>query len=138
MNMKQIDKSGSLVNNDFAAVEKYQSNQTFSKWIEASACMRPETIGYKAIKGCQQNIGEYASTCKCQTWWRDYWWQDLSADVKDAAKSIGFDESIWDNNSWPVIGKKLWTDMSKNEIDALLVLGYSERKWERHLKWSVD
>lgn len=134
---KQIDKSGSLVNNDFAAVEKYQSNQTFSKWIEASACMRPETIGYKAIKGCQQNIGEYASTCKCQTWWRDYWWQDLSTDVKDAAKSIGFDESIWDNNSWPVIGKKLWTDMSKNEIDALLVLGYSERKWERHLKSSV-
>lgn len=134
--LKQINKSGIFRESGIDAVDRYQSNPTFSKWIEASASMKPRTKSLREIQDCRHDIGEYFVTGRCHSY-DNYLWRDLPVDIKDAAESIGFDELNWDNDSWPMIGRKLWTDMSKNEIDALLVLGYSERKWGRHLKSTV-
>lgn len=88
------------------------------------------------------------------------WWEDLSSDEREAAMTLGWDESAWDSNyddkdwgdlpgavqkaaeslgfnsqswnygEWPAVQEKYWEQMSSDEQKALYVLGYYKYNWE--------
>jgi len=58
-------------------------------------------------------------------------WQGLPFNAKDAAKTLGFNQQIWDEEKvWPMVFGKHWNDTTEGERDALQTLGYFEKGWE--------
>lgn len=58
-------------------------------------------------------------------------WMGLPPYAKDAAKSVGFDQQLWDEGkALPEIFGKPWEDVSDDKKAALQTLGYFERSWK--------
>lgn len=56
-------------------------------------------------------------------------WVDLPIHVQNACKRLGFTQQMWDNGTWPAVGKKYWDNMTEAEHKALYTLGYSKSSW---------
>jgi len=62
--------------------------------------------------------------------YENYDFKDLPAEVKEAARFLGYTPLIWNNDGTIAIDNKDWNDLSKEEQNAAHVLGYSRDKWD--------
>jgi len=60
----------------------------------------------------------------------DYDWNELPENVRDAAKKLGYDKKMWDNDGKPPADDKDWEELTPEEQEAAKVLGYDEAKWD--------
>jgi hypothetical protein len=58
--------------------------------------------------------------------------QFISIDAKAAAKTLGYDQKIWDKDEDTVASEKDWKDLSSKEKEAAATLGYDEAVWNAH------
>jgi len=56
-------------------------------------------------------------------------WASLSKEAKNAAKILGYTQSIWDNDGSPPTEDKDWDELSSKGRAAAKTLGYTEKKW---------
>mmetsp|Transcript_18233 Transcript_18233/g.41998 ORF Transcript_18233/g.41998 Transcript_18233/m.41998 type:complete len:1052 (+) Transcript_18233:307-3462(+) len=56
-------------------------------------------------------------------------WANLSNEAKNAARILGYTQSIWDNNGSPPAEDKDWHELTPREQAAANTLGYTEKKW---------
>jgi len=60
----------------------------------------------------------------------DYDWNALPDDIKNAAKTLGYDEQIWDSDGKTPSDEKDWEELTAEQQAAAKVLGYDEEKWD--------
>eukprot|EP00558_Chaetoceros_sp_UNC1202_P003408 CAMPEP_0197246526 /NCGR_PEP_ID=MMETSP1429-20130617/15270_1 /TAXON_ID=49237 /ORGANISM="Chaetoceros sp., Strain UNC1202" /LENGTH=70 /DNA_ID=CAMNT_0042707201 /DNA_START=78 /DNA_END=290 /DNA_ORIENTATION=+ len=61
----------------------------------------------------------------------DYDWDELPADAKKAAKTLGYTKDLWDNDGTPEdIDDADWKELNKKQQDAATVLGYTKAAWD--------
>lgn len=60
----------------------------------------------------------------------DYSWNRLPARCKNAAKTLGHDQSTWDFDGWSHSEEKWWEDLTSSEREAALTLGWDESAWD--------
>ena len=58
------------------------------------------------------------------------YWSDLSPKQRNAAATLGHDESTWDSRESTVTFKKWWNHLTDQEKIAANDLGYDEKKWD--------
>ena len=62
--------------------------------------------------------------------YEDKSWEDLPSKVQSAAGTLGFTADMWNDDDWPESTDKWWTDFSDEQKKALNTLGYSQYDWE--------
>jgi hypothetical protein len=60
----------------------------------------------------------------------EYDFQDLPAEVKRAAKILGYTHSIWDKDESIPIEEKEWSNLTEAEQKAATIIGYTKNKWD--------
>ncbi|CAJ1966835.1 unnamed protein product [Cylindrotheca closterium] len=66
---------------------------------------------------------------KKMTKYEDYDWEELPADIQEAAKLLGYNQELWDNDDEPDECDEWWKDLSSAQQDAATKLGYTEDSW---------
>lgn len=56
--------------------------------------------------------------------------RELPADVKKAAKFLGYTRSIWDKGGKVPVESKDWSELTEDELQAACILGYTKDKWD--------
>lgn len=60
----------------------------------------------------------------------DYDWDELPADIQEAAKVLGYNKKMWDDDDEPDECDEYWKDLSKEQQDAAVKLGYDQASWD--------
>jgi hypothetical protein len=72
-------------------------------------------------------------------------WKDLPKEVKKAAHTLGYTESMWDNDGDSPLDEKSWNELTKEQRKAAKLIGYDQRHWDDesdafhyydHLDWA--
>mmetsp|Transcript_37311 Transcript_37311/g.90592 ORF Transcript_37311/g.90592 Transcript_37311/m.90592 type:complete len:98 (-) Transcript_37311:117-410(-) len=63
------------------------------------------------------------------TKYEDYDWDELPADIQEAAKLLGYNKELWDNDDEPDECDEWWKDLSAAQQEAATKLGYTEDAW---------
>ena len=58
------------------------------------------------------------------------YWDQLSAEAKEAAQSLGYTQNIWDTGGIPAEIDLWWDCLSPEQMEAAVVLGYDQGKWD--------
>ena len=58
------------------------------------------------------------------------YWDQLSAEAKEAAQSLGYMQNIWDTGGIPAEIDLWWDCLSPQQMEAAVVLGYDQGKWD--------
>jgi len=64
--------------------------------------------------------------------WNNLDWQDMSAEQRNAWRTLGWTDQMWDSQR-PVQAasdSKAWADLSENERAAARWLGYTPNSWD--------
>jgi len=61
-------------------------------------------------------------------------WVDLPQDIKDAYSTLGYNETIWNNELDSKIGSLDWTELTIEPRLAALFLGYTDDSWDKSLR----
>lgn len=59
----------------------------------------------------------------------DYEWNRLPGNARNAATTLGYDESTW-AKKWARAEEKWWEDLNSTEREAALTLGWDESAWD--------
>ena len=62
--------------------------------------------------------------------YEDYDWKELPDDAKDAAKVLGYNKKMWNNNREPECCDEYWDDLTNEQQEAATVLGYDKKSWD--------
>ena len=68
----------------------------------------------------------------------DYQWNSLPGNVRNAAITLGYEESNW-AKAWAPAEDKWWEDLNSTEKDAAVTLGWDQNAWDNHYEecnWS--
>eukprot|EP00977_Amphora_coffeiformis_P015902 scaffold4786_cov198-Amphora_coffeaeformis.AAC.14 len=65
----------------------------------------------------------------------DYDWDELPADIQEAATVLGYNKMIWDNDGKAPCEDKDWEELTPAEETAAEKLGYSEETWDDGSGW---
>ena len=57
-------------------------------------------------------------------------WDDLPADVKAAAVTLGYTKEIWDSDGEPDSHDSDWAELSEAQKEAAKKLGYTPEEWD--------
>jgi hypothetical protein len=57
-------------------------------------------------------------------------WKDLPVDIQVAAKTLGFNSEIWDNDLSAQSEHKSWNELTEDEKKAARKLGYNKNTWD--------
>eukprot|EP01083_Nonionella_stella_P017173 48013_1 len=57
-------------------------------------------------------------------------WNQLPGRCKDAARTLGVDQSSWDGKGWTSREEMWWEDLSSDQRDAAMTLGWDESAWD--------
>ena len=57
-------------------------------------------------------------------------WDELPADVQEAATKLGYNKKLWDKDKTPEICDKYWKDLTAEQQAAAEILGYSVDNWD--------
>ena len=63
------------------------------------------------------------------TEYEEYDWAELPADALAAAKTLGYNENIWDTDKQVEADDCDWDELTSEQQAAAKVLGYSEKTW---------
>jgi hypothetical protein len=72
-------------------------------------------------------------------------WKDLPKEVKNAAHTLGYNESIWNNDGDSPLDAVGWNELTKDQQKAAKLIGYNQRLWDEgsdafpsydHLDWA--
>lgn len=72
-------------------------------------------------------------------------WSDLPQNVKKAAQTMGYTESMWNNDQDCPLEDKKWRELTSEQKNAAKILGYNRRLWDKgsdalpsydHLNWA--
>lgn len=59
-----------------------------------------------------------------------YDWDELPQDVQEAAKVLGFNKKLWDNDKTPDECDEDWKDLTSEQQAAATKLGYDQQAWD--------
>jgi hypothetical protein len=59
-------------------------------------------------------------------------WSDLPEDARAAAKTLGYTETVWDEDSSIALGAKWFSQLTSEQRRAAIVLGYDSQSWNEH------
>ena len=62
--------------------------------------------------------------------YEEYDWKELPMNVKEAAKTLGYNKKLWDNDKEPECVDEDWDDLTKEQQKAAKVLGYNKKTWD--------
>lgn len=57
-------------------------------------------------------------------------WKDLPIEIQAAAKTLGYNAKMWDNDEVPASDNKYWHKLTPAEKEAAQKLGYNQRTWD--------
>jgi hypothetical protein len=60
----------------------------------------------------------------------EYDWADLPGNVKQAAKVLGYNEELWDDDEDTPISKKSWGELTTEQKAAAAEIGYVQGTWD--------
>jgi hypothetical protein len=121
----------------------YSGNPIESKsWNE----MTPEERDSAKVLGYNQNIwtqltslweqednddsdseGEFSLSC-----FSAMFWNDLPADARKAAETLGYSKTMWDEDLSIPLGVKWFSQLTQEQRKAAIVLGYDAHSWNEH------
>ena len=58
-------------------------------------------------------------------------WDDLPKHIQEAATTLGYTKSIWDNDGDSPLDDMDWEDLSTAQKQAAEVLNYNQEKWDK-------
>jgi hypothetical protein len=61
----------------------------------------------------------------------EYDWDDLPEEAMQAAKVLGYNKRLWDDDEDTDIGDKDWDDLNAVEKAAAETLGYTRASWNK-------
>ena len=61
----------------------------------------------------------------------DFDWVELPNTVQAAAKVLGYNEKMWDNDKAPPTEDKDWEELTEAEKAAATKLGYTQATWDQ-------
>ena len=64
------------------------------------------------------------------TKYEDEDWDELPAEVREAAAKLGYNKKLWDKDKTPEICDKSWKDLTAEQQAAAEILGYSVDNWD--------
>lgn len=64
------------------------------------------------------------------TKYEDYDWEELPADIQEAAELLGFNEELWDNDDETDECDEWWKDLTPAQQEAATKLGYTQETWD--------
>jgi hypothetical protein len=59
-----------------------------------------------------------------------YDWDELPQDVQEAAKVLGFNAKLWDDDKMPDECDEYWKDLTPEQQSAAAKLGYDQTSWD--------
>jgi len=65
-----------------------------------------------------------------KTKYEDFTWNQLPRGARNAAETLGLDQSSWDAKGWSQTEEKSWSGLTSNERDAATTLGWDESAWD--------
>ena len=60
----------------------------------------------------------------------DYDWDELPADIQEAAKVLGYNKKYWDKDKEPKESDEYWKGLTPEQQAAATKLGYDEKSWD--------
>jgi hypothetical protein len=57
-------------------------------------------------------------------------WDELPADIQEAAKLLGFTKVLWDGDKEPKETDVYWRKLSPAQQEAAGKLGYTQKEWD--------
>jgi hypothetical protein len=60
----------------------------------------------------------------------DYDWDELPADIQEAAKVLGYTKELWDNDEDPDEVDEYWKKLTPEQQAAATKLGYDKKSWD--------
>ncbi len=94
---------------------------------EATAKL-PETGISQLVSSSQED--QITQRTDSRSNFEDMSWNDLPSDVQAAAKTLGYDSKMWDDDKSPPSDNKSWHKLTTEEKIAAKMLGYDQRTWD--------
>lgn len=72
-------------------------------------------------------------------------WKELPKKVQKAARTLGYTETMWNNDEDSPLDDKGWSELTSEERKAAKLIGYDQRRWDEgsdavpsydHLDWA--
>lgn len=60
----------------------------------------------------------------------DYDWKELPPEAQEAAKVLGYNKKIWNNDGKVPCEDNDWEELTQEQQDAAAVLGYDQKTWD--------
>ena len=60
----------------------------------------------------------------------DYDWKELPKEVQGAAKTLGYDKKMWDNDKEPASADLDWDELTPEQQKAAEILGFNQKTWD--------
>jgi hypothetical protein len=64
------------------------------------------------------------------TKYEDFTWNQLPRGARNAAETLGLDQSTWDAKGWSQTEEKSWSGLTSDERDAATTLGWDKSAWD--------
>jgi hypothetical protein len=59
-------------------------------------------------------------------------WNDLPDDARQAAETLGYSRTAWDEDSRIPLGEKYFSQLTQDQRRAAIILGYDSQTWNEH------
>lgn len=82
------------------------------------------------LKSSSSKRGRGAEVGPCDQVYIDYNWNDLPLRIRDAAKTLGYDERMWDADDDSALSEKAWARLTPKEKAAAEEMGYDKQRWD--------
>lgn len=108
------------------------------EWLQDSSC----TNSSDGIHNTSASSGNQTSAPSHQidktNKYEHVGWDELSKEAREAATTLGYDKSFWDDGALPGIINVLWEDLSEQQVAAVTALGWDSNSWNtkhEEMKW---
>ena len=96
---------------------------TQTSWDDEEESMSSENIFYDNLNTTNAVVADAG-------YYEDYDWDELPQEVQAAARILGWDKELWDNDGTAFSDKLSWDQMSVELQEAAAILGYDQISWD--------
>lgn len=96
---------------------------TQTSWNEEEESMSSGSI-------FDDNLNTTNAVMADEDYYENYDWNELPQEVKAAARILGWDKELWDNDETVFSDKLFWDEMSVELQEAAATLGYDQISWD--------
>jgi len=62
--------------------------------------------------------------------WEDHSWAELPSGTKSAAKLLGYNQYLWDNDETTFVDNMSWVELTTEQHEAAAKFGYDQKTWD--------